>query len=72
MQEILSQVGGAIEHALKGSGPCSLRILSGPTERVAAVVFIIPGPAGEIMDDALDRLYAELGWKASRQGKGQG
>jgi hypothetical protein len=71
MEKLAQSIMGAVRHALDGHGPASVRVTETGSQKVAAVVFVIPGPAGEIVDDALEKLYDVLGWDVAKQGKGE-
>lgn len=68
-EAIARELVGAVAHALNGNGPASV-ILKGPGgPESGCVVFVIPGLPGLILDEALDRLYAHIGWKVAQKGQ---
>lgn len=69
--KLFGQVIGAIRHSLEGNGPASVRVVERDGNTVAAVVFVIPGPAGKIVEDALSELYDFLGWTIAKEGHGE-
>lgn len=71
LENLAQHIVGAIQHALDGNGPASVRVTEKGTDKVAAVVFVIPGPAGVIVDDALDRLYDVMGWTVAKGTQGE-
>jgi hypothetical protein len=70
-EEIAKQLVDAVAHTLSGNGPASVRLHGPHGMEDGAVVFVIPGPVGIIVDEALHKLYGKLGWKVQQQGQGE-
>lgn len=71
-EKIARELVGAVAHCMSGKGPSSV-ILQGPHGKEdGCVVLIFPCPVGLIIDEALDKLYAHLGWKVLKRGQGEG
>lgn len=71
MDKLAGHIMAALRHALEGNGPASVRVIGKDSGEVDAVVFIVPAPAGEIVDEALNKLYAAMGWHTIREGRGE-
>lgn len=71
LEKLTESILGGLRHCLEGHGPASVKVMGPEAGKVAAVVFIVPAPAGEIVDDALNRLYDALGWTVQSEGQGE-
>jgi hypothetical protein len=66
--EVAESIGGAVEHALGTNGPASLTLYRPGTTEPLAVVFVLPGRVGTLVDTFLTDLYALLGWRVDKDG----
>lgn len=68
-QELARTLVDAVTHTMGGRGPSSVRLDAPETPSGGVCVFVIPGPVGIIVDDALNRLYEALGWRVAKEGR---
>lgn len=66
-EQIAKELVSAVSHTLNGNGPSSVRLQGPHGMQDGCVVFVFGGEVGIIIDEALERLYAHLGWRVLKK-----
>jgi hypothetical protein len=69
-EKLALQLVQTVDHVLRGNGPASMTITQRGSREPACVVFVVPAPAGPLIDEFLHKLYRTLGWPVAREGEG--